>query len=136
LRAEIKGYQESYTRLERFTFGGVLVVYGFRLTNIEKIPKEVWWAVPLLVVIAGVRCLAYYFIINTRHAIYLTAIESEMYEGKFTGFQNFHSKKWPGREWNLLFNAAGWLVLLSAAVFAAYWRLALYSPVARSLFAD
>jgi hypothetical protein len=125
LHDQIKGYQQSYTQLENLTFGGVVVVYGFLLINLEKIPKQTWWAIPLIIAIAGMRCFAYYWIINRRHAVHLAAIEREMYEGKFPGFQS----SLLGREWNLMFNAVVWIALFAGAVLAAYWRIVIYSPI-------
>ena len=127
LHAQVNTFQDSYTRLERLTFGGVMVAYGFSLTNIDKVPKEAWFAIPILICISAVRCFSYYFTINKKHALYIGQFESELYDGKFIGFQNFHTRQWPVRNTNLIFNAVGWTTLIGASILAAYWRFFIYS---------
>lgn len=126
LHTEVKVHQEAYSRLERLTFGGVLVVYGFFLTNIAKVPAAAWSTIPILIGIAAVRCFAHYWIINRRYAIYLETLEAEVYEGKFEGFQRFFSRRTPGRNSNMLFNAVGWCTLIAFAIAAAIWRFKFY----------
>ena len=125
---DIRDYQAAYRRLESFTFGGVLVIYGFLLTNLGKIPTIVWWLVPILIGISAVRCFAYYLILTWRYAPYVKRLEAELYEGRDFGFQAFIDKHRVGRTQNLIFNAFGWVTLMSLSVIAAFWRMAAACP--------
>jgi hypothetical protein len=122
LNAEIKMFREDYTRLERQPFGGVVIVYGFLALNIEKIPIEAWWSIPVLIGFAATRCSAYYFVINKRIAVYIESLENELYCSKFPGYQHFISRFRFGRNANMLFNLAGWAALIGGSILAAIWR--------------
>ncbi len=131
LSEEVRNYQNNYAKLENLTFGGTIALYGFFSINIDKIPAEAWIAFPLLVGIAGTRCIGYYWVLNKRHAPYIAKIEAEFYrdkyQGRVEGFQNYISRHFPGRNSNLAFNVVGWATLLFLTVIAAWWRLKVYS---------
>lgn len=128
LQVGLRLHQDAYFKLENYTFGGMLVVYGvlFGVTSQNPkldIPIAAWWIVFALVGIACVRCWAHYIMVR-RLANYFARIERKYYfdSAELTGFETLHGRSWIGPWLHLIINALCWLLLVGGSFALALFK--------------
>lgn len=128
LHTTLRRFHQTVVTIEQSAIAGIIIFYGFLFLNIDKIPKEAWYVIPILIAIITSRCLGYYWVMHYRLAAYLRILEAELYENKFCGFDRWLNKRSLSRGWYIIVNGAFWILLIGVSCLISFWRAFFYVP--------
>jgi hypothetical protein len=132
---------KEYRKLENYTIGGTLTVYGILFgigvgrTGAE-VPIVAWWMIFFVLVAAGVRCWSHYIYVQLIND-YIHLVEGIMFGSPHEtppGFQTFVASyrssahrllaTFGRSKYFFMSNGVFWFLLLSAALFIAILKTA------------
>jgi hypothetical protein len=119
LSLEIARHQLAYQRIELLAFGGIFPVYAFLFSSSGDLPWEIWWVVPVIYIIAAIRCGSYYFAINFTIARHISKLECKLYPKSFSGYQSAITNSGWWRGLNLFVSACAWSMLIIITIISA-----------------
>jgi hypothetical protein len=120
LKENLLKHMDAYIKLENYTFGGSVIVYGALFGITSGTPRDiehkyifVWWVVPILISFSCVRCWGHYLWIR-KAASYFKMIEKELYsDWHIPGFEHFYSTDVLSTRIFFVANALSWGFLLA-----------------------